>query len=432
MAYRGFDYETVRQVTQVVDESYLQHWVTILRDPPNRPGPERTARCIASHLLETGFSSDFLHRWWTQRIRHKQSAQDLAEMVEEAHSLTGQRPREHDVLVAFEGIPDEESGKPQGWLDARGVSAWLRQQTFDVSGVKQNGGMVMKVSALDAWAAVEIAAEKVDHLASRVAIGTNGQLSTTRKAWVAGQRQPFLLRRRRRGIEIRALHRENQLYSEGRGGIVDAAIELLAPLAASSPAPAVAGGWAAIEALLSAPGDTERILAADRLAVLVACSFPRAELTLLSYKIQELGGDVANRLAIYEENKTRAQVTAEAIKTGELETLPNESDRAALFRMQALLRNPGRVLLDIQDHVASVFHRLYRQRNLVLHGGKTDAVGLRASLRTAAPLVGAGMDRIAHASFVQGVGPLELAARARINMDLLASGGAPDVLSLLG
>jgi hypothetical protein len=40
--------------------------------------------------------------------------------------------------------------------------------------------------------------------------------------------------------------------------------------------------------------------------------------------------------------------------------------------------------------------RLYRQRNLVLHWGRMNAVGLRAALRTAAPLVGAGMDRIAH------------------------------------
>ena len=61
---------------------------------------------------------------------------------------------------------------------------------------------------------------------------------------------------------------------------------------------------------------------------------------------------------------------------------------------------------------------------MVLHWGKTDAVGLRASLRTAAPLVGAGMDRVAHAWFVEKTSPLELAARARVRLETRTLGSA--------
>jgi hypothetical protein len=93
-------------------------------------------------------------------------------------------------------------------------------------------------------------------------------------AWVANEQRPFKLTRRTRKVQVRALEREAQIYSASNPSIVDAALELLAPLQASSPSAAVAGGWAAIEALLSEP--TDHAIAAERLASLVACSFPRA------------------------------------------------------------------------------------------------------------------------------------------------------------
>ena len=59
--------------------------------------------------------------------------------------------------------------------------------------------------------------------------------------------------------------------------------------------------------------------------------------------------------------------------------------------MRIALADPNSFLRDVESHVTVGFRRLYRQRNLVIHWGKTDAVALNATLRTAAPLVGAGM-----------------------------------------
>ena len=108
------------------------------------------------------------------------------------------------------------------------------------------------------------------------------------------------------------------------------------------------------------------------------------------------------------------------------------SDAAAVERMRGVLSAPYLKLHDIQAHATNALLRLYRQRNLVLHWGKTDAVALRASLRTAAPLVGAGMDRIAHAWFVQKIRPLELAARARISLAVIGTRPGTNCLDLLG
>ena len=95
---------------------------------------------------------------------------------------------------------------------------------------------------------------------------------------------------------------------------------------------------------------------------------------------------------------------------------------AALDRLTTLLNNPGRVLKEIEARITESFRRLYRNRNIVLHGGKTDAVGLRACLRISAPWGGAGLDRIAHTIYTEGLNPIELAARARIRLDSLDSG----------
>jgi hypothetical protein len=69
---------------------------------------------------------------------------------------------------------------------------------------------------------------------------------------------------------------------EGLSGKIDAGMELAAPLNSELPSVAVAGGWAAIESLLTGPGDDRRVLAEDRMASITACSFARAELTALS------------------------------------------------------------------------------------------------------------------------------------------------------
>lgn len=71
---------------------------------------------------------------------------------------------------------------------------------------------------------------------------------------------------------------------------------------------------------------------------------------------------------------------------------------------------------------------------LIVRGGMTEAVGSGAALRLAAPLVGAGLDRVAHAALVSGLSPLELAARARVRLETLrppSTAGGSGVIDLL-
>ncbi|MFD3822073.1 hypothetical protein [Streptomyces sp. NPDC058625] len=58
-------------------------------------------------------------------------------------------------------------------------------------------------------------------------------------------------------------------------------------------------------------------------------------------------------------------------------------------------------------------------------------MALEASLRTAAPLVGAGLDRIIHADCTEGLDPLDLAARADISLTLVNGETGLSVVDLL-
>ena len=172
------------------------------------------------------------------------------------------------------------------------------------------------------------------------------------------------------------------------------------------------------------------MFAGDRMATLIACSFPRAELTTLSYEAEKGGGPVAAVLAGCRTNRDRAYELGSAIRRGEVVTIADESDKAALARIEKVINDPHGKLEDIRDHASVALRRLYRHRNMVLHWGRTNAVALRASLRTAAPLVGEGMERIAHAWFAEGITPLELAARASIRLSTVGSSGGPEVVVL--
>ena len=314
-------------------------------------------------------------------------------------------------------------------MTSQQVSSWLSTNGSDSRGIRQSGGLLIRVSALDSGIAAQRAAELLDRLTSRVALGTKSGFKVHGQVWVGGEQQSYRVDRIRRGVAVRALQREKQVYASGTPNLLDAALELLSHLQISSPSAAVAGGWAAIKALLSEASD--RASAADRLAMLVACSYPRAELTVLSYAIEQLGGDLAAQVEMAPSNRDRAVAVMQGLAAFAGEERLGVSEKAALARMRALVASPRRVLADVRDHAAAAFRRLYRQRNLVLHWGKTDAVALRASLRTAAPLSGAGFDRIVHAHYVDRLKPLELTARAQVALATVGSATGPSCVDLL-
>ncbi|MEW6252964.1 MAG: integrase [Planctomycetota bacterium] len=417
------NYRKLRYLLEAVEAGYLDRWAHALERATSLPCVERAARLLAAHLLDGERSPRFLYGWLKHRVVHDSHVVTLSEVLRAADALLRTPARVFQVLLAFRNLP-RSFGRTPEWLSPAQTVEWLRTERHHAPVYRISGGMLLRITAHDVWTAIDRASERAQSIAARVALGTKTELRIADDVWVAGVPRRYSLRRSRRGLEVGALVREAKLFAAPETTPVNSALELLGALDGDAPGPAVAAGWAAVETLLTAPGDDDRGLAGDRLALLVACSFPRAELTMLAYEYAERADDeLALRLRAAGSNFERCSRLAEAIEAGQAVAFPAPSDHLALLRMRACLADPHALLNDVQQHVRAALRRLYRHRNLVLHGGRINAVCLKAALRGAAPLVGAGMDRIAHGWFDGRIEPLDLAARAALGLELV---GRPD------
>jgi hypothetical protein len=231
---RGLDYQVVLQQEERVRTAYLSRWANALRGP-DPPGAERSARAIASYLLDRGHSSDYLHRWWKYRFRYEPGIRPLADVVDEAHlELALRTARAFDVMVPVSRAIRVTGAPPTEWRTPRQVSTWLRQEGFDLEGIRQDGGFLFRINAVDPDAAVARVSEVVDQIAARVMVGTRRDLMLLGRVWIKGETKKHQLNRVRRGVWVEALERENELYDAHSTGRIDAAIELLSHLQSSS------------------------------------------------------------------------------------------------------------------------------------------------------------------------------------------------------
>jgi hypothetical protein len=425
------------QLMPYVTSGYVQRWAAAI-DSPKPPSPERLARTLATHLLDLGHSTGSLHRWVFGLSKNTDAT--LADLLRQAAELAEGEDQIFEVLVPFVSVPDPKrlAAHLAEWRSPSATAAWLRERKV-ANPPRHNGAFVYHFSAKDAAAAVRAAAANVRRLQARrsYARGAPRRLVPVGRAWVAGYVDPFLLDPPGRGASVLSLESERTMYMANANERLDEALELAAPLNGGPSAAAAAGAWAAIESLLSHPGDQAdieegKVVAADRLAAITTCSWPRAELTALSYRHHPLHSDpLTEALTGCGSNLERSTLVANALIAGTPLAVASPSDAAAAERMTAVLANPRSQLADVRTIIASVFRRLYRQRNIVLHGGSTAAIALDATLRTSAPLLGAGLDRLVHAQLTDNIEPLDLAARAENSLSLVGDQLGPAAARLL-
>ncbi|HKT82542.1 MAG TPA: hypothetical protein VJQ84_01760 [Solirubrobacterales bacterium] len=421
----GANYLELLNWIAAIEDAYLERWIAAVSSTEDRPSRETSARALSAYLLDQGFSPTALTAWLKSLPIAK-----TEDLFEAARSLVAASGEDYEVLILFEKPPPARIARPSEWRDAKEASSWLLAQGFEPR--RQHGGLLLSIHARDASSAANLAADVVDRLLARVSVGMRDTVRVSPSAFVRGVPTPVALRRVRK-VEVRALEREDRLLFLDRSGPVDDALELVSHLN-GAPAPvAVTGGWSAIESLLSGAGDTGKVVTAERFAYLVACSWPRAELTTLAWarQKQEPSDALGESLAASQTNRERCQVVLDHLGSeGDL-GLEAARDRLGQRRIEKLVKEPRSGLQAIQRQTVASLRRLYRQRNLVVHGGQVAGEALSATLRTVAPLVGAGLDRITHAYLTEGTEALDLAARARFEVERAGSAGAPPSTALL-
>lgn len=423
----GADHYGLKTLADDISGNYLSRWECYVSTETNF-SVELFAREVAAYLLDLGFSEQFLYQTITDFIHsHKQiSLSQLCNELQE--KISANEKREFKALLGFVTIPIGACDSTQ-WLYRQAVTNWLTSNNFSTSEVRAPAAILINVQARDPIGAAQAARYEADRYSARALIGTGKALSFTNSLWIEGHSTPFPLIEQSRGVRVKGLYREKIIFQNETDHNINAALELLAHLEHSSPAAAIAGGWAAIEGLLSAPND--RSSAADSLATLTACSFPRAELTQLSYSLEKEYPDQYLDLKNAQSNKQRCQILAEMILQDNIPNMRLKTDTASLDRLKKLLDQPQSQLRTIQAEISDSFHRLYRQRNLILHGARLDSVSLMASLRTVSKLAGAGLDRITHSYYAQNIKPQELVSKANLAIATLDEKPPTECLNLL-
>lgn len=438
----------LRHVIDVARPGYLDRWAAqVALDEP--PGAERAARATAAHLLDSGHSLVGLRRWLGE---HSQcSAVDL---LVQAAELADKGPRMFSIWVRVNDLPEivRLADPLPHFTRHASLPGPIADKLRSLDSIPALGAFNYTVEARDAERAVELVSEVIERMRARARFAhSNRHIVFSSEVYVETEDRFIELRVPDRNAAIMSLMTEGQLldvipaktYAAERHAIDDA-LELAAPLNSGGLAPAISGAWAALEALLTDSQDSDKkegkVGAATHAARLVACSWPRAELTALSYRIDPergTGRELSARLDVAETNRDRSQIIADQLRnTGQIPLLRTwrlPSDAAAVTRMNRLLANPTGMLTQVSDYVEGSLRRMYRCRNVIVHGGSTRGDVLDSTLRVVAPLVGATLDRITHAHIVLGIEPLELATRADAAVALASDHSmGPHIVDLLG
>src|SRR5207249_2673749 len=94
------------QLLPMIQDGYLARWALAV-DTDRPPSPERLARAIATHLLDCGHSSGWLHRWARGLSARPEAA--LADLFTQMDQLAEQEDRAIEVLVPFISVPEHQS-----------------------------------------------------------------------------------------------------------------------------------------------------------------------------------------------------------------------------------------------------------------------------------------------------------------------------------
>jgi hypothetical protein len=358
----------------------------------------------------------------------------LTALCAEARRLLASPPTKHTVVVPLPALPDLFTKLPDD--DSRQLAVVrsreaLRAAYNRVWEPQFQVGITISVRARDPWAAVAAARELLARLQARLSVSKlPAILELPDEVAVQGSNELYLLHAAQRPIRVPALDRSRktlQISGYAEADALDDALELLAALGTGTPGAALTNGWAALEGLLVKAGE-QGVVAAERLADIVTADWPRSELTwLANAPFVPTGTDPSlHRILRASGTNTvtkKAAALERALRDKQAIQYERPRDVAALHRLQKLVTSPVETLDQVKAGILTALRRLYVQRNFVMHAGSFRSVARATALRTVPALAAAGMDRLVHAAD-SGVTPLMLAARARMELELLPAGGS--------
>lgn len=417
----------LERITEYVAEHYLDGWLEAARK--GSVHLERGSRYMASYALDLGFHPEYL-----RKVLRTHSGNSEEDLIEELRGLAARPTTAFTGWVLLSDVPERELMEQRSsWIDPTEVARLMRS-IGEQPPRNQSGGLWFEVCARDEIAAAEQVRSQLERLLSRTRFLRVSKPLSYDPKWWREKGKPISLRARGPAINAMSLAKSGLLYEDRLAGDahgrIDDAFELASHLI-GSPAPvAVSNAWAALESLLIDPGESDqsvggKVIVATRAAKMLATAWPRAEFTRMSYRLlkspsldlkirsglDEIGDDNVRRCALLLQHWDQIENTADL----------SLEDQAAVQRIAQLKQNPQAVLGRVEGYMAGALRRLYRHRNLVMHGGELRPVALSATIRTTGPLVGALLDRLAVAAHLRREDPLHAIARTEVALQSIKS-----------
>ncbi|QJX01060.1 hypothetical protein [Frigoriglobus tundricola] len=428
---------TIDQVVQDLDSQYLPRWATAIDAGVADAILEQCARSVVSHLLNRGHSRQCVaDRISDAVLKPVSTITKASDLIRDLQTLASQPSTEYEAVFPVSSAPDSNKTKSPGWMPGATLVGWMKTNAIPdfAANERASGAVTFKVAAPDRPAAEHTAAARFAVIRDRAMLSVRQPIASLGYFWLSGSPQKASIEPQSRGVEVASIGRQDKIYSTDDSiPNIERSIALLAELDHGPSSAAVTSGWAAVESLAMGPAeDGDRIETAVRIAALVTASFVRAELTTLAYSYAKSNKDaLTGEIKSAANNKERCEKIMQRLQTPPLPTFGRVEDAAGAKRMVQLLNDPVTTLKRINQYIECALRRLYRLRNLVAHGARTDFIALEAGVRAAAPLVGAAFDRIYHASTSQALNPVELIARAQLRIAMLDAAQVAGLLNLL-
>jgi hypothetical protein len=421
-----------------MSDAYLTNWAVALRAPPsNRPvDTEGAARRLTAHILGSGMHKNSLHRW-LRDVQSRPTAVTPDDFLRQADRRLKAPQKVFTFCVPVDKLPPFKitAETAPGWMTATETADWKHRHAPEAKPVRHQGSFLIEITARDVNSAADAARDVIAHLKTKFQLGSRNSIGILSAMWSMQRRSEFPTVATNRMINLASFGRLDKLQNLTTADYLANTLALVEPLQTAAPHIAVISGWSAIESLLVGPADTEDIVAARRFSLIIAASLMRAEFTRLAktYTDENDNAD-ARALKKCRTNNQRAKLFQTLAFTRPDLTLTKVTDNLALQRVRPALLDPRREINNIVEILTREFTRLYRKRNMVVHGGQIHGANLHSISETLTPLIGAGIDRIVHAELQFGVTPIELSAIAQARVDYLSpttsdsGGGLLDLL----
>lgn len=395
------------------------------------------ARLIAAHLLDEGLHGTVVCSRFGELDPNTENC--LVQLLRELHKELSNPNSEFEFWIGLSKCPDEaiaslgtEAVTTEQFLEKAGAATNWNGQFHGVDVVT---AVVVKVVARDRYSALESVSSVIARLCTRIEIGYNHPVSRI-EPYLEITENEIVLPSPTFAPELRSIKRGKLSGSITNlaGDRVDDALLLLSPHLLRTQGLSIATIWAAAEGLLGSVASSGASVA-DRLADIVACSFVRDELRYLVRNNRSLENGLARRLRAGKNRFAQLQIISEAIVkqgTDVLDPVRGEKDRPSVLLLQQTLSDPAESLARIKEYLASAFRRVYYHRNFVMHAAKFDGASLHRTAQMSPRLIAAALDQVINAQADnQQTSPLDLAERAKLELQLVGKPGARPLFSLL-